>query len=161
VFRLPRTPVRLIVRPPVAAALPPVPIVAEDWLGVVDSAPSPSEDAEVPPAAALPPVPTTPLALSGAAEAAPVPTVEAAAPGTAALPPAAPAPLFCASPLAAEPATSIAVSAAKANRLIVIVNLLCVASFLTIETTKQVGCFVVDTKSNPKAMDFIGNRTKR
>ena len=77
-FEPPCTPLWLITWPPFAlAALPPVPSAEDDWVGVVDSAPSPSEDAEVPPEAALPPEPTTPLALSGLTLAAPVPTVEA------------------------------------------------------------------------------------
>jgi hypothetical protein len=85
----PCTPLRLIVRPLGAAALPPVPRVDDEVLGVVEVAPRPSEEAEVSPAAALPPEPTTPLALPGLSDPAPVPTVDAAAPGSAALPPAA------------------------------------------------------------------------
>jgi hypothetical protein len=49
----------------------------DDWLGVVDWAPRPSEEAEVSPEAALPPEPTVPLALPGLTDPAPVPTVEA------------------------------------------------------------------------------------
>src|SRR5439155_23819760 len=133
-FRLPCTPLRLIVRPLVAAALPPVLRLEDDWLGVVDSAPRPSEEADVPPVAALPLEPTTPLELSGVTEPAPVPIVDADPPGPAALPPEpivllellgpAAAPPCAAIPVAAEPATNIAVSAIKANRLTIIFILL-------------------------------------
>src|SRR5205823_1474964 len=110
----------LITCPPFAlAALPPVPIAEDDWVGVVDSAPSPSEDAEVPPEAALPPEPTTPLALPGLTLAAPVPTVDADIPpaGACPCPPAWPCP--CASPVAAEPATNSAAIALNAHRLVI------------------------------------------
>jgi len=63
--------------PLTAAALPPVPRLEDEALGVFDSAPRPREEADVPLAAALPPVPTTPLDPLAPAEPAPVPTVEA------------------------------------------------------------------------------------
>jgi hypothetical protein len=59
-----------------AAALPPVARLDDESVAVVDWAPRPSEEAEVPPAAALPPVPTTPLEPLAPTEPAPVPTVE-------------------------------------------------------------------------------------
>src|SRR5205085_11522148 len=87
----------------------------EDWDGLVDSAPSPSEVAEVPPVAALPPEPTTPLALPGLTEAPPVPTVEAAAP---ALPPPCPAAPAGTGAAAVIPAIRIMVIAVKAGRAV-------------------------------------------
>src|SRR5438477_11761487 len=63
--------------PLTAAALPPVPRLEDEALGVFDSAPRPREEADVPPAAALPPVPTTPLDPLAPAEPAPVPPVDA------------------------------------------------------------------------------------
>ena len=89
------TRLRLIVLPSGAAALPPTATEFDDWLGVVEAAPSPSDEAEVSPAAALPAEPTVPLALPGAVEPAPEATVEADAPPGAgpALPPAAHVPV--------------------------------------------------------------------
>src|SRR5829696_9193992 len=89
---LPCTPDLLCTLPPLAvAALLPVPSEDEDWLGVVEVAPVPSEVAEVPPDAALPPDPIVPLLPVGVVEPAPLPTVEADipvdVPGPAALPP--------------------------------------------------------------------------
>jgi len=74
---LPCTPLWLIARPLTAAALPPVARLEDDAFGVLDSAPRPSPEADVPPAAALPPVPATPLDPVAPTEPAPVPTVEA------------------------------------------------------------------------------------
>jgi hypothetical protein len=76
-FWFPCTPLWLIALPLTAAALPPVERLDDEVFGVVDSAPSPSPDAEVPPAAALPPVPATPLDPLAPTEPAPAPTVEA------------------------------------------------------------------------------------
>jgi hypothetical protein len=112
---LPCTPLWLIVFPLAVAALPPVPSEDDDWVGVVDLAPNPSEDADVSPAAALPPVPTVPLLLPGVTEPAPLPTVEAEAG-----PPAAPAPLPCACPSVATPKASIKAIGIKETLLIVI-----------------------------------------
>jgi hypothetical protein len=118
---LPCTPLWLITWPPPAeAALPPVPSEEEDWVGVVDCAPSPSEEADVSPAAALPPVPTTPLLPLGDVEPAPVPMVDADAPPAL---PAPAAPPGAATPLADKPATNIAAAAAAANPLTVILML--------------------------------------
>ena len=50
-FAPPCTPLWLITWPDGAAALPPVLSEEDDWLGVVDSAPTPSEEAEVSPEA--------------------------------------------------------------------------------------------------------------
>src|SRR5947207_13121667 len=89
--------------PSTAAALPPVPRLDDEVVGVVDWAPRPSEEAEVPPAAALPPVPTTPLEPLAPTEPAPVPTVEA----------------DWANPTAALPASKTAAAAVIANRLLI------------------------------------------
>jgi hypothetical protein len=117
---LPWTLLRLITCPPFAlAALPPVPIAEDDSLGVVEVAPTPSDDAEVPPAAALPPEPIAPLLLLGVVEPAPVPTVEADIPEAALLPPVAPAVLEPGDAAMAEPATKSAEIAVAAIRLII------------------------------------------
>jgi hypothetical protein len=87
------TRLRLIVLPSGAAALPPTAIEFDDCVGVVEEAPSPSEEAEVSPADALPAEPTVPLVLPGLVEPAPEATVEAEAPpGVAPAPPPAQAP---------------------------------------------------------------------
>lgn len=115
----PCTPLWLITCPPLAeAALPPVPIAEAELSGVVEVAPRPSEEAEVPPAAALPPESAAPLVLPGVDEVAPVPRVDADMPRSAALPPDPPAALEPGEAAMAEPARKQAVIALTAIRLI-------------------------------------------
>jgi hypothetical protein len=95
-----------------------VPIAEDDSVGVVEVAPTPRDEAEVPPAAALPPEPITPLLLPGIVEPAPVPTVDADMPEPALLPPAAPALLDPGEAAIADPATKSAEIAVTAMRLI-------------------------------------------